>query len=51
MEPYCSKKVPLAEQRPWAELTHRQTARDGGKEARRSVSRDGGHSQEGVTEF
>lgn len=51
MEPYCSKKVPLPEQRPWAELTPRQTAGDGGKVARRPVSRDCGHSEKGVTEF
>lgn len=51
MEPYCSKQVPLPEQRPWAELTHWQTAGDGGKMARRPGSRDRGHSQKGVTEF
>lgn len=51
MEPYCSKQVPLPEQRPWAELTHWQTAGDGGNMARRPVSRDCGHSQKGVTEF
>lgn len=31
MEPYCSKKVRLPEQRPWAELTPRQTAGDAGE--------------------
>lgn len=31
MELYCSKKVPLPEQRSWAELTPGQTAGGGGK--------------------
>lgn len=37
MEPYCFKWLLLPERRPWAELTHWQTVRDGGEVARRQA--------------
>lgn len=40
MEPCRSKQAPLPELRPWAVLAHQQTVGDGGRVARRPVSRD-----------
>lgn len=40
MEPCCSRQVPPPKLRPRAELAHQHTVGDGGKVARRPVSRD-----------